>query len=240
MCGRGRYAIVRKGESAAAVAGRFGLPTDQVVRANGIVNGIIYANTRLFADGPSYTFEGGGGQGTYKVKSGDRLGDIAAAHGTTISNLASLNGISNPNLIRSGQVLVVPGGVEVGVAQSKMLDSSMTGDFPAVVVPAGTRGMISSRLAARLSTHRFQAPFDTKPGQSVASISISLVTMASSTSAVTWISSEKVDVSMPEKSSGYNGDSGNAVGTSPHLHFMMFYKGVVINPYPTLIAQGCK
>ena len=39
---------------------------------------------------------------------------------------------------------------------------------------------------------------------------------------------------------GYNGDTGNAVGTSPHLHFMMYYKGVVINPYPTLVAQGCK
>ena len=39
---------------------------------------------------------------------------------------------------------------------------------------------------------------------------------------------------------GYIGTTGNAVGSSPHLHFGMYYKGVVINPYATLIAQGCR
>lgn len=46
---------------------------------------------------------------TYTVKSGDTLGGIAAAHGTTSSALASLNGISNPNLIFAGQVLKLSG-----------------------------------------------------------------------------------------------------------------------------------
>ena len=44
------------------------------------------------------------------VQSGDRLGDIAAKHGTNISALADLNGLSDINLIRSGQTLAVPGG----------------------------------------------------------------------------------------------------------------------------------
>ncbi|MFD9212102.1 LysM peptidoglycan-binding domain-containing protein [Streptomyces sp. NPDC059544] len=46
--------------------------------------------------------------GTYKVKAGDTLGEIAAAHGTTVTAIASLNGISNPNKIAAGKVLKLP------------------------------------------------------------------------------------------------------------------------------------
>lgn len=48
--------------------------------------------------------------GTYTVKSGDTLSRIAAAHGTTVAKLVEINGIKNPNLIRVGQVLRLPGG----------------------------------------------------------------------------------------------------------------------------------
>ena len=44
------------------------------------------------------------------MKSGDRLGDIAARYDTTISNLAKMNDLDNVNRIRSGQALRVPGG----------------------------------------------------------------------------------------------------------------------------------
>lgn len=47
--------------------------------------------------------------GTYTVVSGDTLSGIAARYGTTVAALASLNGISNPNLIRVGQVLRLSG-----------------------------------------------------------------------------------------------------------------------------------
>lgn len=46
--------------------------------------------------------------GTYKVKAGDTLGEIAAAHGTTVTALASLNGISDPNRITAGKTLKIP------------------------------------------------------------------------------------------------------------------------------------
>lgn len=47
---------------------------------------------------------------THKVRSGETLSGIAARHGTTASRLASLNGLSKRNLIRTGQVLKLPGG----------------------------------------------------------------------------------------------------------------------------------
>ncbi len=47
---------------------------------------------------------------TYIVKSGDTLSGIASKYGTTYQKLASYNGISNPNIIRVGQVIKIPSG----------------------------------------------------------------------------------------------------------------------------------
>lgn len=51
---------------------------------------------------------------TYTVRSGDTLSSIAAKFGTNYQALASLNGISNPNLIYVGQVLRVNGSANAG------------------------------------------------------------------------------------------------------------------------------
>ena len=48
--------------------------------------------------------------GTHVVRSGETLNSIAAQHGVSASALARANGISNPNLIRVGQRLVIPSG----------------------------------------------------------------------------------------------------------------------------------
>ena len=46
---------------------------------------------------------------TYTVKRGDTLSEIALKYNTTVSNLANLNNISNPNLIYPGQVITING-----------------------------------------------------------------------------------------------------------------------------------
>jgi LysM repeat protein len=45
---------------------------------------------------------------SYRVQPGDNLSAIAARFGTTVRELAALNDISNPSLIRVGQVLRLP------------------------------------------------------------------------------------------------------------------------------------
>lgn len=45
---------------------------------------------------------------TYTVKSGDTLSGIAARFGTTVEAITAANGITNPRLIRVGQVLTIP------------------------------------------------------------------------------------------------------------------------------------
>ncbi len=58
---------------------------------------------------------------THVVQSGDTLGAIAAAYGTTVDELMSLNGLTDPNYLYVGQVLALPGGSVVqatGLQQS--------------------------------------------------------------------------------------------------------------------------
>ena len=46
---------------------------------------------------------------TYTVRAGDTLSAIAARHHTTVAALAALNQLANPNALRPGQVLRLPG-----------------------------------------------------------------------------------------------------------------------------------
>ncbi|MCC6615019.1 MAG: LysM peptidoglycan-binding domain-containing protein [Anaerolineae bacterium] len=61
------------------------------------------AETEQTASGPGCSM-------WYVVKPGDTLNKIAAKYGTTASYLASLNGLANPNFIRSGATLCVRAG----------------------------------------------------------------------------------------------------------------------------------
>lgn len=49
------------------------------------------------------------GETVYTVVAGDTLSKIAAKYGTTYQALAAYNGIANPNLIRVGQKIRIPG-----------------------------------------------------------------------------------------------------------------------------------
>jgi len=44
----------------------------------------------------------------YMVKKGDTLSAIAKKYGTTVSKLAKANAIQNPDVIHTGQLLIIP------------------------------------------------------------------------------------------------------------------------------------
>jgi len=50
------------------------------------------------------------GSGTYTVRPGDTLGAISKRFGTTVGELAAVNGIADPRKLRVGQVLKLPAG----------------------------------------------------------------------------------------------------------------------------------
>lgn len=236
----GRFHVVKGGEKLETIAANHGVTADQIAKANGIINAIIYRGTRLFLDGPSFTAKGTEGEIRYTVERGDRLGDIAASHGTSTSTLVEINNISNPNLIRSGDTLMIPSGT-TWVCPVKSARFFNDWGFPR---SAGSRYHEGNDL---FTTHGapVYAPVSGEVVFKTGSIGGKQANLHGD-DGVEYLASHMSEFGKSGRVNagdviGYVGTTGNAVGTSPHLHFGMYLAGgVVINPYPTLIAHGCK
>ncbi len=234
----GRFHIVQRGETLDTIAGQYqGVSPDVIARANGMTNGKVYTGTRLFLDGPSFVSGGGEGSGSYVVKQGDRLGDIAARHGASIAQLAELNGLSDVNLIRSGQTLKVPGGSgwvcpvegaryfnDWGFPRGDSRyhegnDLFAERGSPVRAPVSGTLELIQGTVGG--------LQFNLYGSDGIEYLG-SHLDAAGKTGRV-----DAGDVI------GYVGTSGNALGTNPHLHFGMYKNGLALNPHPTLAASGC-
>ena len=96
--------LVKQGDSLSSIAARYGTTYNSIVKLNGI------ANPNLIYPGQSLKIETSNNNGMYyTVKQGDTLASIAQRYGVSYQTLASINGISNPNLIYPGQVLLIKG-----------------------------------------------------------------------------------------------------------------------------------
>ena len=99
--------VVQPGDSLSVIAQRFGMTVSKLQSLNNI------SNPDLLHIGQILTLSEGSNQdfdtSTYIVKSGDNLSVIAQRFNTTVSELQSLNNISNPDYLQVGQVLTVTG-----------------------------------------------------------------------------------------------------------------------------------
>ncbi|MDD9148171.1 LysM peptidoglycan-binding domain-containing protein [Sporolactobacillus sp. CQH2019] len=100
---------VRPGDTLSAIAGRLGTNVQALAALNGIRNVNLIKPGQVLRLKKTNHPAKPAASGTYTVRSGDTLSAIAAKHGTTVSRLAALNGIRNPNVIRVGQVLKLSG-----------------------------------------------------------------------------------------------------------------------------------
>ncbi len=237
----GKSHIVKRGETVASVAAQHkGVTAEDIIDANGIVNGVIYTGTRLFLDGPGYVAEGTEGTTDYTVQKGDRLADIAARTGVSLTQIASTNNIANVNLIRSGQILTLPSGNQ-WVCPVEASNFFNDWGFPR---GGGSRYHEGNDLFAAFRAP-VRAPVAGTVMFKVGSIGGNQFNLTGD-DGVLYIGSHMDEVvgSSRRVSAGevlgYVGTSGNAAGTRPHLHLGMYWNGIVVNPYPSLVANGCK
>lgn len=94
---------VRSGDTLSSIASKFGTSYQALASLNGISNpNLIYAGQVLRVNGSASA-----GSVYYTVRAGDNLSSIASRYGTSYQSIASLNGLTNPNLIYAGQTLKI-------------------------------------------------------------------------------------------------------------------------------------
>ncbi|MFR0608744.1 LysM peptidoglycan-binding domain-containing protein [Limosilactobacillus balticus] len=112
------YYTVKGGDTLSRIAGQFNTTVNNLASLNDIHNvNRIYVGQRLLVRQPTTEQQQTQtkqpetntttNSNTYTVKSGDTLSGIAGKFNTTYTQLAQLNHISNPNVIRVGQVLTL-------------------------------------------------------------------------------------------------------------------------------------
>ncbi len=100
------HVVVAPGETLSDIAAEHGVSTDALAQANGL------ADPHLIVDGMSLalpTGSDGSAAAHHVVRSGEVLSQIAASKGVSVTSLAQVNGIRDPDRIRSGTRLVIDG-----------------------------------------------------------------------------------------------------------------------------------
>jgi len=230
--------LVQPGDTLERIARLTSTTVAVLAEANGITNpNLLYVGTQLQLTVPAHTFQAEAGSATtYVVQPGDNLGRIAARYKTTVASLVELNHIADPHLIRIGVTLVVdsPGWL------CPVQDAAFFNDwgFPRsggrfhegndLFAPLGTPivSPVSGRLhqvVGDLGGYQFNLEGD--DGHLYIGSHMDRFARDGSVQAGDVI--------------GYVGDSGNARGSRPHLHFEIYAEGEnPVNPYPTL-AETC-
>ena len=171
------------------------------------------------------------------IAAGETLAKIAARYSTTVNRLVELNNIANPNLIRAGQRLTVAGGgFQCPVPGARFFndwgfprsggryhqgnDLFAPGGSPVLAPVSGRVEQIDGTVGGL----QFWLYGDDG--------NLYIGTHMSAHGASGQVAAGEVV--------GRVGDSGNARGSSPHLHFEVMIDGKEnINPFP-LLAQACR
>jgi LysM repeat protein len=151
--------IVRPGDTLSTIAAQFDVTVEALMEANGLTNHMIQVGQELIipveGGGPGGSPEVGETPGseattqpetvTYVVQAGDSLSEIARRFNVTIEAVMEANGITDPDSIREGQELLIPGAVSlsetpgIGGAPTPTVESLLVHPAPLLLGPPDRR-----------------------------------------------------------------------------------------------------
>ncbi len=171
---------VKSGDTLSGIASQYNTTVNQIVSLNQLSNpNLIYVGqvlklknsqtTNSSSSSSSSSSTAATTVGTYTVKAGDTLSVIASRYSTSSSTLASLNSLSNPNLIYVGQVLKVSSNASTSSSTSSSANSTVTTAASYTVKAGDTLSAIAAKYGttyqALASTNSISNPNDIYVGQ---------------------------------------------------------------------------
>lgn len=170
---------VKSGDTLSGIASQYNTMVNQIVSLNQLSNpNLIYVGQVLKLKNSQTTNSSSSSSssstaattvGTYTVKAGDTLSVIASRYSTSSSTLASLNSLSNPNLIYVGQVLKVSSNALTSSSTSSSANSTVTTAASYTVKAGDTLSAIAAKYGttyqALASTNSISNPNDIYVGQ---------------------------------------------------------------------------
>lgn len=168
---------VKSGDTLSGIASQYNTTVNQIVSLNQLSNpNLIYVgqvlklkNSQTTNSSSSSSSTATTTAGTYTVKAGDTLSAIASRYSTSSSTLASLNSLSNPNLIYVGQVLKVSSNTSTSSSTSSSANSTVTTAASYTVKAGDTLSAIAAKYGttyqALASTNNISNPNDIYVGQ---------------------------------------------------------------------------
>lgn len=165
---------VKSGDTLSGIASQYNTTVNQIVSLNQLSNpNLIYVGQVLKLKNSQTTNSSSSTAattvGTYTVKAGDTLSAIASRYSTSSSTLASLNSLSNPNLIYVGQVLKVSSNASTSSSTSSSANSTVTTAASYTVKAGDTLSAIAAKYGttyqALASTNSISNPNDIYVGQ---------------------------------------------------------------------------
>lgn len=169
---------VKSGDTLSGIASRYNTTVNQIVSLNQLSNpNLIYVGQVLKLKNSQTTNSSSSSSsstaattvGTYTVKAGDTLSAIASRYSTSSSTLASLNSLSNPNLVYVGQVLKVSSNASTSSSTSSSANSTVTTAASYTVKAGDTLSAIAAKYGttyqALASTNSISNPNDIYVGQ---------------------------------------------------------------------------
>ncbi len=244
------HTVVR-GDTLARLAGRYGVATAALASANRLARPDHIRIGQVLVipkDGPRAGVEAprsapaplpsprvvvGAAASTYQVVEGDTLGAIARRHDTTVAELVGANGLVDPDRIRAGTGLAVPGAGWICPVQGS---SRFTDDWGAA--RDGGRRHLGTDLFAPLGTPVVASVSGTVRHASGARAGLAYYLEGDDGN--TYYGAHLDGLQPPGDVTrgqviGTVGSTGNASATSPHLHFELKPGGGdPVNPFFTL------